>query len=104
MSDAGFYYAPDPSSQGSPFAGVHHRRQRGGELRRPAHPQVRLVTTNHVLGLEVVLPTGDDLGLNLVHFGGAVADTPGYDLTGLFVGSEGTFGHAIAPWARSRVN
>jgi glycolate oxidase len=45
------------------------------------------VTTNHVLGLEVVLPNGD-----VVHLGGATLDTPGYDLTGLFVGSEGTFG------------
>src|SRR5262249_60435466 len=45
------------------------------------------VTTNHVLGLEVVLPDGA-----VVHFGGPTLDTPGYDLTGLFVGSEGTFG------------
>jgi glycolate oxidase len=45
------------------------------------------VTTNHILGLEIVLPTGE-----VVHCGGATLDTPGYDLTGLFVGSEGTFG------------
>jgi glycolate oxidase len=45
------------------------------------------VTTNHILGLKVVLPTGD-----IVHLGGPTLDTPGYDLTGLFVGSEGTFG------------
>jgi glycolate oxidase len=45
------------------------------------------VTTNHVLGLEVVLPSGE-----VIHTGGKVWDAPGYDLTGLFVGSEGTLG------------
>ncbi len=45
------------------------------------------MTTNHVVGLEVVLPSGE-----LVRLGGAALDSPGYDLTGLFVGSEGTFG------------
>ncbi|MBI3935332.1 MAG: FAD-binding protein, partial [Acidobacteria bacterium] len=45
------------------------------------------VTTNHVLGLEVVLPSGQ-----VIHTGGRVLDCPGYDLTGLFVGSEGTLG------------
>jgi FAD/FMN-containing dehydrogenase len=44
-------------------------------------------TTNHILGLEVVLPTGD-----VVNFGGNGADAIGYDLLGTFVGSEGTFG------------
>ena len=46
-------------------------------------------TTTHVLGLEVVLPDG-----SLVHFGGATLDHPGYDLCGVFVGSEGTLGIA----------
>src|SRR5262249_31109801 len=45
------------------------------------------VTTNHVLGVELVLPNGD-----VVELGGAVEDVPGYDLTGLVVGAEGTFG------------
>ena len=45
------------------------------------------MTTNHVLGLEVVLPNGQ-----LVHTGGKVVDSPGYDLTGILVGSEGTLG------------
>jgi len=44
------------------------------------------VTTNHVLALEVVLPTGE-----LLHLGNSALDAPGYDLMGLFVGSEGTF-------------
>jgi glycolate oxidase len=46
-------------------------------------------TTTHVLGLEVVLPDG-----SLVHLGGKTLDTPGYDLAGVFVGSEGTLGVA----------
>ena len=82
VSDGGFYYAPDPSSQGSCTIGGNVAENSGGP-----HTLKYGVTTNHVLGLEVVLPNGD-----LVHFGGAVLDTPGYDLTGLFVGSEGTFG------------
>jgi glycolate oxidase len=45
------------------------------------------VTTNHVLGVEVVLPDGE-----VVWLGGKVRDPQGYDLVGLFVGSEGTFG------------
>jgi len=46
-------------------------------------------TTTHVLGLDVVLPDG-----TLVHFGGKTLDNPGYDLPGVFVGSEGTLGIA----------
>ena len=82
VSDGGFYYAPDPSSQGSCTIGGNVAENSGGP-----HTLKYGVTTNHVLGLEVVLPNGE-----LVHFGSAVLDTPGYDLTGLFVGSEGTFG------------
>jgi glycolate oxidase len=82
VSDAGFYYAPDPSSQGSCTIGGNVAENSGGP-----HTLKYGVTTNHVLGLEVVLPSGD-----IVHFGGPILDTPGYDLTGLFVGSEGTLG------------
>jgi len=46
-------------------------------------------TTTHVLGLEVVLADG-----SVVHLGGKVLDVPGYDLMGVFVGSEGTLGIA----------
>ena len=45
------------------------------------------VTSNHVLGLEVVLTDGE-----IVEFGGAVEETPGYDIRGVMIGSEGTFG------------
>ncbi|MGQ4808982.1 putative FAD-linked oxidoreductase [Candidatus Entotheonellaceae bacterium PAL068K] len=82
VADAGFYYAPDPSSQGACTIGGNVAENSGGP-----HTLKYGVTTNHVLGLEVVLPSGD-----IVHLGGASLDTPGYDLTGLFVGSEGTFG------------
>ncbi|MGE3537396.1 MAG: FAD-linked oxidase C-terminal domain-containing protein [Candidatus Tectimicrobiota bacterium] len=82
VSDAGYYYAPDPSSQGSCTIGGNVAENSGGP-----HTLKYGVTTNHVLGLEVVLPSGE-----VVHLGGATLDAPGYDLTGLFVGSEGTFG------------
>jgi glycolate oxidase len=45
------------------------------------------VTTNHTLGLEIVTPDGE-----IVHTGGKAVDAPGYDLTGVFCGSEGTMG------------
>src|SRR5712671_2875068 len=82
VADAGYYYAPDPSSQGSCTIGGNVAENSGGP-----HTLKYGVTTNHVLALEVVLPDGA-----VVHFGGPTLDTPGYDLTGLFVGSEGTFG------------
>lgn len=81
-AEAGYYYAPDPSSQGSCTIGGNVAENSGGP-----HTLKYGVTTNHVLGLEVVLPDGQ-----VVHLGGVALDTPGYDLTGLFVGSEGTFG------------
>ena len=81
-AEAGYYYAPDPSSQGSCTIGGNVAENSGGP-----HTLKYGVTTNHVLGLEVVLPDA-----TVVHLGGATLDTPGYDLTGLFVGSEGTFG------------
>jgi len=78
----GYYYAPDPSSQLVCSIGGNVAENSGG-----AHCLKYGFTTNHVLGLEVVLPDG-----SLVHLGGAVQDTPGYDLVGAFVGSEGTLG------------
>jgi glycolate oxidase len=79
-----YFYAPDPSSQSICTIGGNVAENSGG-----AHCLKYGFTTTHVLGLEVVLPDG-----SLVHFGGKTLDTPGYDLAGVFVGSEGTLGIA----------
>src|SRR5438876_2541494 len=79
-----FFYAPDPSSQTVCTIGGNVAENAGG-----AHCLKYGFTTTHVLGLEVVLPDG-----SLVHLGGKTLDTPGYDLVGVFVGSEGTLGVA----------
>src|SRR5581483_7318300 len=81
-----YYYSPDPSSQKACTLGGNVAENAGGP-----HTLAYGVTTNHVLGLEVVLPSGD-----ILHTGGSTWDTPGYDLTGLFVGSEGTLGIVTA--------
>jgi glycolate oxidase len=84
VTQKGFYYAPDPSSQIICSIGGNIAENSGG-----VHCLKYGVTTNHVLGMKVVLPNGD-----VVDLGGKVVDTPGYDLTGVFVGSEGTLGIA----------
>jgi len=84
VSGAGFYYAPDPSSQSVCSVGGNVAENSGG-----VHCLKYGVTTNHVLGLTVVTPQGE-----IVELGGAVPEMPGYDLCGLFVGSEGTLGIA----------
>jgi glycolate oxidase len=80
VSGAGFYYAPDPSSQIICSIGGNIAENSGG-----VHCLKYGVTTNHVLGLKLVIPNGE-----VVEVGGEVGEMPGYDLTGLFVGSEGT--------------
>src|SRR5512145_1344428 len=80
----GYYFAPDPSSQQACTIGGNIANNSGGP-----HTLKYGVTVNHVLGLEVVMPDGE-----LVWLGGRTRDTLGYDLPGLFVGSEGTFGIA----------
>jgi glycolate oxidase subunit GlcD len=77
----GLYYAPDPSSQPSCTIGGNIAENAGG-----IHCLKYGTTTDHVIGARVVLADGDILDL-----GGS---TPGYDLLGVFVGSEGTFGIA----------
>jgi glycolate oxidase len=77
----GLYFAPDPSSQKSCTIGGNVSENSGGP-----HTLAYGVTSNHVTGLELVLPEGD-----VVQVGGRTMETPGYDLTGLLVGSEGTF-------------
>jgi len=78
----GLFFAPDPSSQPACTIGGNVAENSGG-----AHTLKYGATTNHVLGLEIVLPDGE-----VVELGGSVEDVPGYDLVGLTVGSEGTFG------------
>jgi glycolate oxidase len=78
----GVYYAPDPSSQRACTIGGNVAENSGGP-----HTLALGVTVNHVTGLEVVLPNG-----RIVEFGGKAQDSCGLDLTGFFVGSEGTLG------------
>jgi D-lactate dehydrogenase (cytochrome) len=80
LSPLGFFYAPDPASQKVATLGGNVGENSGG-------PRCLKygVTTNHVLGLEVVLTTGE-----LLRLGGADVDPPGYDLRALLIGSEGT--------------
>ncbi|MFQ5883197.1 MAG: FAD-linked oxidase C-terminal domain-containing protein [Candidatus Methylomirabilales bacterium] len=90
ISGDGYYYAPDPASQTACTIGGNVAENAGG-----VHTPKYGVTTNHVLGLEVVLPDGET-----IEIGGKVLDLPGYDLVGLFVGSEGTFGIATTATVR----
>lgn len=80
LSSHGFYYVPDPSSQRACTIGGNVGENAGGP-----HTLIYGVTTNHVLGMEIVTAEG-----NVVEVGGRTYDTPGYDLTGLLIGSEGT--------------
>ena len=82
LAPAGYYYAPDPSSQSVCTIGGNVSENSGG-----AHCLKYGFTSNHVLGARVVLSDG-----SIVDFGGPVLDTPGYDLLGIFVGSEGLLG------------
>ncbi len=80
----GYFYAPDPSSQSVCTIGGNVAENSGGE-----HCLKYGFTVTHVLGMQVVLPDGE-----LVELGGSTLDVPGYDLAGVFVGSEGTLGIA----------
>ena len=84
------FYPPDPSSQIVCTIGGNVAENSGG-----AHCFKYGFTTNYVTGLELVLADG-----SLVHLGGEELDTPGYDLMGAFVGSEGTLGIATRIWLR----
>jgi glycolate oxidase len=90
LAPHGLYYVPDPSSQKACTIGGNVGENSGGP-----HTLIYGVTTNHVTGLEVVTPDGE-----LRYFGGKSADAPGYDMTGLFVGSEGTIGLVTKIWVR----
>jgi glycolate dehydrogenase FAD-linked subunit len=86
----GLTYVPDPSSQKACTIGGNVGENSGGP-----HTLRYGVTTNHTLGLEAVLPDGEILTV-----GGSAPDTPGYDLVGLLVGSEGTLGIVTKIWVR----
>ena len=81
----GYFYAPDPSSQSVCSIGGNIAENSGG-----AHCLKYGFTTTHVLAMEVILPDG-----SLVTLGATTWDAPGYDLRGVFVGSEGTLGIAV---------
>ncbi len=78
----GYFFAPDPSSQMVSSIGGNASTNAGGP-----HCLKYGITVNHVLGLEVVTGAGE-----LVRLGGKTHDRPGYDLTGVMVGAEGTLG------------
>ena len=84
VAPQGYFYAPDPSSQSVCTIGGNVAENSGG-----AHCLKYGFTVTHVLALDVVMPSGE-----LVQFGSPTLDAPGYDLPGVFVGSEGTLGVA----------
>ncbi len=87
----GYYYVPDPSSQGACTIGGNVATNAGGP-----HTLLYGVTVNHVTGLEVALASGE-----LVQVGGRnAAEAIGYDLTGVLVGSEGTMGVVTRIWVK----
>lgn len=82
VRDDGYYFAPDPASQRICTIGGNVANNAGG-----LHCLKYGVTTNHILGLELVLPDGA-----VITTGALDSDATGYDLTGVVVGSEGTLG------------
>ena len=90
LAGSGFHYAPDPSSQGACTIGGNVATNSGGP-----HTLKYGVTVNHVLGVEFVSAEGE-----LIQFGGPCGRGNEFDLTGLFVGSEGTFGVVTRIWVR----
>jgi len=92
LAREGLQFCPDPASQKVSTIGGNVAENAGGP-----HCLKYGVTTNHILGLTVVLPSG-----GVRRFGSRVAEAQGYDLVGLFVGSEGTFGIATEMVVRLR--
>jgi glycolate oxidase len=90
VRERGYFFAPDPSSQMVSSIGGNVSTNAGGP-----HCLKYGITTNHVLGLELVTGAAD-----LVWLGGKTPDRPGYDLTGVAVGAEGTFGLVTAALVR----
>jgi glycolate oxidase len=86
VAQHGLFFAPDPASAKASTIGGNVAENSGG-----AHTLAHGVTVNHITGLEVVLPDGQ-----VAQMGGKALDSCGYDLTGLFVGTEGTVGVVTA--------
>ncbi len=82
VAHAGFYYAPDPSSQIACSIGGNIAENSGG-----VHCLKYGMTTNNVLGCEIVLISGE-----VIRIGGKSPETSGYDLMGIITGSEGLLG------------
>ena len=82
VADAGYYYAPDPSSQIACSIGGNVAENSGG-----VHSLKYGMTTNNVLGCEIVLMSGE-----IIKVGGKSAESSGYDLMGIITGSEGLLG------------
>jgi len=89
---APYHFAPDPSSQRASTIGGNAATNAGG-----VHTLKDFVSSNHVLGLEMVLPDG-----SVIEIGGqnGCAQAAGFDLPGLVCGSEGTFGIITRLWVR----
>jgi glycolate oxidase len=90
LAGTGFHYAPDPSSQGACTIGGNCGTNAGGP-----HTLKYGVTANHVLGLELVTAEGE-----IIRVGGPAEDSPGLDLVGTLVGSEGTLAITTKIWVR----
>ena len=94
LRGTGFHYAPDPSSQGACTIGGNVATNSGGP-----HTLKYGVTVNHVLGVECVTADGQ-----IVQIGGPTDESPGLDLTGAVVGSEGTLVIVTRVWVRLTKN
>ena len=90
LKGSGYHYAPDPSSQGACTIGGNVATNSGGP-----HTLKYGVTVNHVLGIEAVLADG-----SIVQIGGPAEESPGLDLVGTIVGSEGTLAIVTKVWVR----
>jgi glycolate oxidase len=94
LAPHGYHFAPDPSSQAACTIGGNVANNSGGP-----HTLLHGSTSAHVLAVEVVLPDGE-----VVTLGSHAPDPPGYDLRGIFVGSEGMCGIATAVCVRLTAN
>jgi len=94
LKGTGYHYAPDPSSQGACTIGGNVATNSGGP-----HTLKYGVTVNHALAIEAVMADG-----SIATFGSPAEDSPGLDLTGALVGSEGTLAIVTKVWVRLTKN